>query len=493
MGFRSTQIYRFFALLLAGLLAAGCAAGGSPSPTAPVAPTLQMTATPPQVTATIAPATQTTTAPAAPATGAAPIPGASAPVSGTDWTTYHRDNARTGYIPSLPDPQSLAVAWNTRLDGAVYAEPLVVGGHVLVATEGDTVYSLNGETGAVEWRTNLGAPVPRSALPCGNINPLGITGTPVYDPAGGLVFVVAEVTGPAHILAGLDAKTGEVRVRRTVDPQGMTAVAQQQRAALTLSQGMVYVAFGGLFGDCGNYHGWVVGSKTDGSGALVDYKVPTEREGGIWAPPGPVLDSAGRLFVSVGNGSETLGDWDRSDSVLRLSAALKLEDGFAPDRWRQDNLTDADLGSLGPVLLPDGLVLIAGKSGIGYLLRADRLGGVGGQLVSQPICHAYGGAAVVGATAFVPCNEGVQQVTIGPGPTLTLGWLAKQVPGSPVVGGKTLYTLDRNGTLHAIDIGNGQTRASVNVGATTRFATPTLSGNRVFVGTTTGVTAVTAQ
>jgi len=180
-----------------------------------------------------------------------PAPSASAPAA-SDWTTYHRDNARTGYLAGLADPARLTRAWSTRLDGAVYAEPLVVGDRVLVATEADTLYSLDRRSGQVQWHTTVGKPVPLSALPCGNIDPLGITGTPVYDPATGLVFAVAEVTGPAHVLVGVDVRSGQVRVRRSVDPPGVDPRPHQQRAALALSQGKVYVAFGGLLGDCGD-------------------------------------------------------------------------------------------------------------------------------------------------------------------------------------------------------------------------------------------------
>jgi outer membrane protein assembly factor BamB len=412
--------------------------------------------------------------------------------AGADWPTYHRDNARSGYLPDMPDPQQLAVAWNMPLDGAVYAEPLVVGGHVIVATENNSLYSLNADTGDVEWQTNIGNPATRAELPCGNIDPLGITGTPVYDSASGLIFAVAEVSGPSHQLVGLDARTGEIKVHRSADVAGMEPAPHQQRAALALSQGMLYIAYGGLFGDCGNYQGTVIASRTDGSGDLLSYRVPTSREGGIWAAAGPVIDAAGRLYVSVGNGSQILGDWDHSDSVLRLSPTLQLEDGFAPDQWRQDNATDADLGSLSPVLLPDNLVFIAGKSGKGYTLHANALGGVGGQIQSQNVCHAYGGAAVVGSTLFLPCNEGVQQIQISPDGSFTLGWQAANVPGSPVIGGHTVYTLERNGTLHALELETGKERtASVNVGATSRFATPTLFQNHIFIGTLTGIVAVT--
>jgi outer membrane protein assembly factor BamB len=423
-----------------------------------------------------------------------PVASPSPATAAADWPTYHRDNARTGYVPDLPDPQRLAQAWSSELDGAVYAEPLVVGDRVLVATEGDSLYALDAATGQVQWRTNVGTPAPLSALPCGNIEPLGITGTPVYDTATGLVFAVAEVAGnagPAHILVGIDVATGEVRVRRSADPPGLEPPAHQQRAALALAQDMVYVAYGGLFGDCGDYHGTVVASRTDGQGELLVYQVPTTREGGIWASAGPVVDAGGDLFVSVGNGEATEGEWDHSDSVLRLSPDLKLKDGFAPEEWPQDNASDADLGSLGPVLLPDGLIFIAGKSGTGYLLHADALGGVGGQAAAAPVCSAFGGAAVVGSRIILPCTDGLREVEVGPGATFKLGWQAPgEVTGSPVVGGKTVYAAGSNGTLYAVNFDDGSVRAQVEVGELSRFATPTLAGGRIFLGTMTGVVAL---
>ena len=141
----------------------------------------------------------------------------------------------------------------------------------------------------------------------------------------------------------------------------------------------------------------------------------------------------------------------------------------------------------------NGLVFIAGKSGMGYLLHADALGGVGGQLLSKPVCHAYGGAAVVGSSIFVPCNEGVQQIQITAGTSMTLGWRASETSGSPVVGGQTVYSIDPQGNLYALGIQMGQVRAAVQVPATSRFATPTLFGNQVFIGTLTGVVAVNAS
>ncbi|MGH2494798.1 MAG: PQQ-binding-like beta-propeller repeat protein [Ktedonobacteraceae bacterium] len=408
----------------------------------------------------------------------------------TDWTTYHRDNQRTGYIANTPDPQSLSKSWAKQLDGAVYAEPLVVGNRVIVATEGDSLYALDPATGNVQWHTNVGTPVPQSTLPCGNIDPLGITGTPVYDPATGLVYAVAEVSGPAHILVGVDVTNGQVKVRRSVDTDGMDPRAHQQRAALTLANGMIYIPYGGLDGDCSDYIGRVVASRTDGQGALLVYRVPTTREGGIWATPGASVDADGNLFVSVGNGEVTSGQWDHSDSILKLSPTLELLDAFAPTTWASENAGDVDMGSQGPVLLPNNFVFAAGKSGKGYTLRASALGGIGGQVDVQDVCHSYGGAATVGSTIFIPCTEGVRQVSVDANGKMHLGWQASgNIFGSPIVGGHTVYSISSD-TLYALNMDSGQVVTSLNVGQMNRFATPTIAGSSLFIGTMTGITAV---
>ncbi len=139
MVFRGITRMSWIACVLV-FLAAGCGSVpgsfNTPAPTIILSPTsLPTPSSLPSPTTVPAPAG----APSLTVVPRTPTPGPAAATvdrsNSTDWTTYHRDNTRTGYVPDMPDPQRLAVAWSTALDGAVYAEPLVVGGHVLVATE----------------------------------------------------------------------------------------------------------------------------------------------------------------------------------------------------------------------------------------------------------------------------------------------------------------------------------------------------------------------
>src|ERR1700757_2651632 len=125
-------------------------------------------------------------------------------------------------------PGPLTVSWQAHLDGAVYGQPLLVGTMVIAATENDSIYGLDQATGKVAWRTHVGSPVPLADLPCGNIDPLGITGTPVYNPASGLVYAVAETSGYHHVLVGVSVADGGLRVERDIPaPDGQPRYDQQ--------------------------------------------------------------------------------------------------------------------------------------------------------------------------------------------------------------------------------------------------------------------------
>jgi outer membrane protein assembly factor BamB len=433
-----------------------------------------------------------TPAATSPATTVPPPRGAAAP-SPADWTTYHRDAARTGVAPAQPAAGPLSIAWRRHLDGAVYGQPLVVGGLVIAATEGDTVYGLDRATGAVRWHVHLGAPVPLSALPCGDIDPLGITGTPVYDPATGMVYAVAETTGFHHVLAGIAVPGGKLVFRRDVPTPDGRPRYDQQRAALLVNRGRVYVAFGGLFGDCGPYQGSINGIPASGRGPIVSYKIPTAREGGLWAAGGPVAGPDGTVYVSAGNGAATAPPYDGSDSVTALTPALRRTGIFAPTTWPADNASDADLGSTSPGLLGNGMMLADGKSGTGYLLNSRHLTGVGSQVAKAPVCAAFGGMATRGTVVYVPCISGGMAAVDTSGNTIRVLWRGPApAQGSPVLGGGAVWVPDWTaGVLYQLDPGTGHVRHQIGLGsALPHFASPSLSGSLALIGTMSGVVAV---
>jgi outer membrane protein assembly factor BamB len=470
--------------LAVSVLAAACAsATASPAPTAGLA-----TSTP---AATLAPSPATPT-PAPTATPSA-VPSATIrPLDPDDWPVYHGDNLRTGNRPGFPKVTGpLRVAWTAKLDGAVYAEPLVVHSRVVAATEGDSVYTLDPITGDVVWMSHLGTPVRKSTLPCGNIDPLGITGTPAYDVATNTIFAVAEVAGPAHVLFALNADDGSTRWSRSVDLPGDDPRTHQQRAALAIANGTVYVGFGGLAGDCGQYVGELVGVPVTGVGDTISYRVPVQREGAIWATGGPVVDADGNLYVSTGNGSSTTR-FDGSDSVVKLSPKLEQLSIFAPGTWAFENAHDKDLGSLSPALTPNGFVFIAGKSGIGYVLRKDDLGGIGGQVSQLNVCNAFGGTALEGNDVFFACGPGTARVAVHADGTAKLIWKASVgIAGAPVIGGGVVWTANETtGVVYVLDEATGKTISSLSLGALPHFVSPALWRDTALVGTMAGVTAL---
>jgi outer membrane protein assembly factor BamB len=387
-------------------------------------------------------------------------------------------------------------AWQSVvLDGAVYGEPLIVNGDVIAATENNTVYALDATSGSTLWNVTLGAPVPRSQLPCGDIDPTGITSTPVVDPAAGTLYVVT-FSGGHHELVALNIVDGSVRFRRAIDPPGANPLVQQQRAALALANGRIYVALGGLFGDCGNYHGWVVASNADGSGDLLSYEVAVGRAAGIWAPSGPAVDASGALFVATGN-SDATSSPDEGDSVIKLSPTLQRLDSFTPSDWAADNARDLDLGSVGPALLEGGLLMQIGKPGVAYLLSATHLGGIGGELASAQVCNgAYGGTAAQASMVFVSCRDGVVAVRIDPAkPALTVAWRGPSFNAGPaIVADGLVWTLDLTaGELYGLDPQTGATRVTQKLGPVAHFTTPSADSTHLYVAVDRAVVALSAS
>ena len=172
---------------------------------------------------------------------------------------------------------------------------------------------------------------------------------------------------------------------------------------LAITGGRVWVSFGAEFGDCSNYKGRVVGVRLDGTGDPVMFDPSTRRQGGIWNPAGPTVDAAGNLYVVSANGSSfPAAAYDHTNSVLELSPAGKLLDSFAPTDWAQNNEGDVGLGSQGVALIGTKWAVLGGKSGPVCVLRQGHLGGIGGQVSATEVCLPYGGAAVDGSVVYLP-------------------------------------------------------------------------------------------
>lgn len=406
---------------------------------------------------------------------------------GEDWTTYHGDNGRTGY-QQVANFTSVTSDWNsTALDGIVFAEPLVYGGEVFVATENNSVYALNAQTGSVVWHTNLGEPVESNILPCGDIVPVtGITGTPVIDPSTGTLYVVSyNGATVSHVLSAIDISTGAIVWQRGADPPGAVVTAQQERSALSLANGMVYIPYGGLAGDCAQYYGWVVGIPANGTGSIVVYKVPTTREGGIWAPSGLAVDASGNVYATTGNGA-SITTYDHGDSVVKLSPTLKEEGYFAPTNWSVLNQNDADLGSLGPAIVGPNLLFQIGKEGVGYLLNATQLGGIGGQTFSANVCdESFGGTAFSSPYIFVPCINGLFVLQLANGNFTTKLVITGFNAGPPIVTDGIVWTVDSNtGTLYGFNTVTGHQDYTFSLGPVEHFTGPAAGDGRLFVAAT---------
>ena len=398
-------------------------------------------------------------------------------------------------------------AWtSTTFDGALYGEPLVFGGRVFVATENDTVYALSAANGTVEWSVHLASPVPSQSLPCGDISPtVGITGTPVIDAARGELFVVADelVNGTAaHQLVGLSTATGKTELNQNVDPSGSTPTALLQRTGLTLDAGRVVFGYGGNYGDCSTYHGWVL-SVPEAGGADAAFAVDAasgESQGAVWmGGAAPVVDAGGNVWVAVGNGSvySSSHAYDDSDSVLELSPSLTLEQYFAPSSWPSDNAHDLDI-STAPALLADGQVVAAGKARIVYLLNGSSLGGIGGQQAQlRAACgdDIDGGVAVVDSTVYLPCLSGPIAVQVSDSPAgLHLLWSASVGGGPPVVAAGLVWTIGSDGVLYGLNPSSGavQEHAAIGVPAN-HFPTPSFGAGLLIAPSADRVVAFSAS
>ena len=417
--------------------------------------------------------------------------GGPAAFAGTSWPTYHGDLARSGVDGSEPSLNPLHSAWNAGLDGAkVYAQPVIADGRVFVVTEADDVYALDAHDGRTLWSANIGAPLQNvNNYTCGDISPLGITSTPAIDLATNTLFVVGEVSTNGappvkRMMIGFNLVTGARTVTTQVDPTGGgdNPVNLLQRAALAVGNGRVYVGFGGQFGDCGTYHGWVVGASETGSSPNVEFDTtPGGAQGAIWeGGGGPSIDSAGNVYVVTGNGTGTY-----NESAVKLSPTLSVLAHFVDSHATGD----ADFGTGDALLLPNNELFTAGKTDIGYVLRQSdmtQLQAISGVCGSDP----DGGATYDAAnnSVYVPCQGGgIQQVNLS---TASTGWHKGTANGAPILVDGELWSVTYgSGLIQELDPGTGTVLQSVSGAAVPHFATPAVADGLLVVGTNHGVEA----
>jgi len=336
-------------------------------------------------------------------------PGVAAKPLGTvsaDVLQHHKNSTKDGlYVDPLFTRDAAAnlhreTDYSVDLPGQVYAQPLYVengpGGTpaVFVATELNYVLAIDASSGAELWRTNLDPP--GTHFPCGNINPEGVTGTPVIDLdwraiyVGGNTEIDGVVKEKIYALSIDDGSLLDgwpVDVPATVSYGGhpFNSPPQGQRGGLLLLNGYLYVPYGGRFGDCGDYRGWVVAVPQSDPSSPSAFATDTDYRGsGIWAPAGLSSDGLS-VFASTGNALTAFPPtWRGSEAVIRLGDGATFSgdvaDYFFPSNWRTLDSGDADISGVAPVLvdLPEvKLAVVTGKNGVTYLLNRDFFGGMG--------------------------------------------------------------------------------------------------------------------
>lgn len=335
----------------------------------------------------------------------------------TDVLMHHNDVARTGQnltetilTPANVNANQFGKLFRQSVDGILVGQPLyasnllmgdgLVHNVVFVATQHNTVYAFDADSYAPPiWSVSLGDPDPIGDFGCTgtHFKEIGVTSTPVIDTAKTTLYVVSKtMTGKDERefdLHALDLKTGSellggpVSITGSNGSQPFLVQYQMQRPALLLQNGLIYIGFGGNGCDIYTYNGWLFAydSMTLQQQAVFEVS-PNGKKSSLWqGGGGPAVDEFGNIYVVTANGTYDgpNGLNDYGDSVLKLGwsgSSFGLIDYFTPynQDYLQDN--DKDLGSAGPLILPDqpGLypheLVAGGKGGTLYLINRDNLG-----------------------------------------------------------------------------------------------------------------------
>jgi hypothetical protein len=344
--------------------------------------------------------------------------------------THRNDNARTDQnltetvlTLSNVNATTFGKLASFATDGITHAAPLYVSNVnipgvgvrnvVYVATEHDSVYAFDadGRTAAPLWQVSFINPAAGvTSVPngdtgeCCDITPeIGITGTPVIDPATGTLYVVAKTKEGANtyrqrlhaldIATGAEKFGGPVLIQATVPGTGVGSVGGQlafdqlrenQRTALLLHNGVVYFGFGS-HGDVQPYHGWLLGyNATTLQQVFVFNTTPNGEGGGIWQSGGGMaIDSAGNFYFATGDGTfnKNTGGVDYGNTFLKVSPSGTVLDYFTPQNQLFLDANNLDLDAGGMILLPDQtgvhphVLVSAGKDGTIYVVDRDSMGG----------------------------------------------------------------------------------------------------------------------
>jgi hypothetical protein len=518
-------------------------------------------------TQTVSPTASTTyTATATDSTGAttkAQTTVSVAPISGgTPVLMHHNDLAGDGanlneitLTPANVNKANFGRKYALPVDGQIYAQPLYVPGlavggatHnvVFAATQNDSVYAFDSDSGTQLWRVSLGTAVSNND-PEGVQPTLGILSTPVIDASTNTMYVTAVTSGYVLKLHALDITSGAeklgspVIVKASISGTGSGSVngivslsaGCYQRTALILANGHIYLGFG----HCN--HGWIVAYDAS---TLTQTQVFTTSPDGVGATiwmggAGPVVDADGNLYVITADdiGSSAPSGNDFPDAILKLSPTLQVLDSFTPSNERYLEGNDADLGSGAPILLPDNNstspheLIGGGKDGRVFIVNRDSMGGYqngvsGGDNVIQTVQtgtqqfdNIWGAPAFWNGTVFYHTEGDVLKA---------YSWSGGKISSKPIASANHVYfnhgaspSISANGTnngivwdvdnsgypssggsggtpaiLHAYDAGNitqelyNSTLAPSGrdtAGHACKFSVPTVTDGKVFVPTCT--------
>lgn len=464
--------------------------------------------------------------------------------SALNYTTWKNDNARDGLnsketilTPANVNASTFGKIFSAPVDGRLWAQPLYMSGvtiagakHnvVYVATANDSVYAIDGDTGAQLWKVSLlgsgEAPASASALHSSVQPIIGITGTPVIDPSTGTLYAVTQsgISGTYyHRLHALDITTGKERFGAPVvlNTGGWDSSQHLQRPGLTLANGTIYIAFSSNE-DVAPYHGWVFAYSADNMNQVAVWNATAGgHAGGIWMGGGGIAaDAGGDLYLTTGNG-EWSGATEFGQSAVRLSPTLAVQDYFTPIAHSTESGEDKDLGSGGVLLLPPNTgahpkeAVICSKLDLIYVLDLEHMGelGSGSDDVVQQVNGQLGATSGVQYTDrcfstaafwnnniyFIGNNDAVKQFSYNPATGLmsttpihknTYAFLFPG--GQPVVSSNgnsnaIVWSIDwKTGTLRAYDATNvsNSLYVSPSLGTGIKFTVPTVVNGHVYVG-----------